>query len=199
MPIIYPSQGLFPRWPFSVNYSDLTDEVIKKLGDAKICASPDPALLTISASSYTVVDDPSILYASSNDLTGGVGKLTLKNINSTAAITVSHKNYYYNAVKALIDFAQRKGIDESQLIAVNPCHYQIVQWQIAHIHWRVCADNEGLNDNVSAIDDKYHTKAKGYHAELITIGSQITMEMFYTSAMQQNQTRAGCGQFPIMT
>ena len=192
----YPSQGLFPRWPWLISFTDLSDEVVKKLGDNKLVGCPDPTLITIPANSSLVVTDSSIMFASPTD-PAGAGKLTITNANLTQSITVSQKNYYYNTAKGLIDFAQTKGIDEAQLNATVPCHYQIAQWQIAFMHWKVCADNVGLNDNVPLMDDKYNSKTKLYYAECMRIQTGIRMEMFYTAAMQQNQTRDGCGQFLI--
>lgn len=198
MSIIYPSQGFFPRWSnWLIDFTDLTDELVKKLGDNKLVISPDPVQIVLSASASSVLTDSSILTTSPNDPGAAKGQLTIKNINSTQAITVSHKNYYYNTAKGLIDIANQKVIDESQLNAVTPMHYILIQWQIAYLQEQVCKDNIGLNDNVDAMVDKYRGKMKDYYAERIAWQGKINYELFNTAAMQQSFTRAPSRTFDI--
>jgi hypothetical protein len=201
MPIIYPSQGLFPRWKnWLIDFTDLTDEFVKKLGDTILCGKPDPTLLTISANSSTVVTDKACLYPSIvNDPTVTVaGQLTIKNNNTTQAISVSHKNYYYNTARALINLAQSKGVDESQLNAVTPPHYNVIQWMIEYLSEQVCIDNIALNVNAETYVNVCEKMAKAHHDKLIGFQGKINYETFNTAAMQQNFTMATSRTFDII-
>jgi hypothetical protein len=200
MPITYPSQGLFPRWKnWLIDFTDLTDEFIKKLGDSVLCGKPDPTLLTISANSSTVVTDKACLYPSVNDPGITVaGQLTIKNNDPTKAISVSHKNYYYQTARALINLAQSKGVDESQLNAVSPMHYNLIQWQIEYLSEQFCSDNIALNVNAETGVNVCKTMAGIHHDKLIGWQGKINYETFNTAAMQQNFTMIGARTFDVI-
>jgi hypothetical protein len=197
MPYAYPSIGLYPRWPWLINFTDLSDAVVKKFGDSYLIGMPDEQVNVIAPGGSILLTDSSILTVSPNDPTTPVGKLRIAN-NSASPINVSLKNYYYNVAKALADLANTKGVDEAQVNAVNPPHYMLVQWQIAYLQEQVCKDNVGLNDTVDPIMDKYRGKEKDYHSERVTWTGKINYETFNTAAMQQSFTRAAARTFDVM-
>ena len=193
----YPSVNMFPRWSgWLINFTDLTDEIIKKFGDTILTQKPDPNLISLSIGQSMQLTDTSIYQIATTDPSAPVGKLTITNTTG-AAIQVSHKNYYYNTAKALIDLANQKGIDESQLNSVIPMHYIIIQWQIAYLHEQLCADNIGLNDSVDGVADKFRGKKRDYYDMRMDWQKKITYEAFNTASMQQNFTRAVSNGFDI--
>lgn len=197
MAYTYPSMGLYPRWPWLIDFSDLCDAVVKKFGDAYLIGNPDEQVNVIASGQSILLTDKSITTISPNDPTTPVGKIRVMN-NAAQPISVSLKNYYYNTAKALIDLANTKTVDESQVNAVTPQHYMLSQWQIAYLQEQVCKDNIGLNDTVDPLLDKYHAKEKDNHNERVAFAGRITYETFNTASMQQSFTRAAARTFDVM-
>lgn len=140
-------------YSWMITFSDLTDEVIRKLTDNYLTTHPDASM-----------------------------------------------DYYDLTAQRMINFSQSFGIDVSVLNTLDrstkPIHDQLVQWMVTCFQMLVSQNLVGLN-NDPLIDDKYKWKYQTYNANLKSLSTKITYEMFFTGTMQQNYTRSG-GTFSIM-